>query len=175
MNRILAVLFSFTLLLAAGCGMASTAMKTTVCGKEMLFMLGDEGPERAKDGRATVIDATFIPTKDNKHIWFIFHVSKQPSAPAVKSIKVENVSDEVPEVLVFDETPKFDAHGNWSGHSADRLPSEPNLSWFYHEGNTPRVYRFTIVYADGKTSELYQLDVVAAFVKAIVRKQFGMK
>lgn len=169
------LLLSLGLLFLAGCGMSTVGMKCTVSGgEERVFMLGEGGPERATDGKVMIQVAMPGPKPDTKEIYYEFQAQKQKGCPDIKSIKVENVSDAEAELLLLDTEVKTNPAGIWRNASKYFDPKDERFVWVYHEGNTPRVFRFTITYADGKVSELYQLTIVPAFVKDFMRKVLGL-
>lgn len=134
-------------------------------------MFGERGPERAKDDRALIMASALAPAKDPKQLIFSFAVAKSATAPRMKSVKVENVSEPTPELLVSDSAPQLTQHGLWRGKSRDYALDDPSLYWLKFEGNSFRVYLVTVEWEDGKKSELYQLEMVPSFLKELIRKE----
>ena len=84
------------------------------------------------------------------------------------------MSEEKPELLVDDAGPKLDGKQTWKQDTAPKTATDPRLGWLYHEGNSPRIYRFTIVTDDGRRLVMHQLTTYPVFIKVSLRKILGM-
>ena len=73
-----------------------------------------------------------------------------------------------------DAGPKLDAQHVWKQNTPPRTAAAPRLGWLYHEGNSSRVYRFTIVTDDGRRLVMHHLVIFPMFFKAGIRKILGM-
>jgi hypothetical protein len=158
----------------AGCATGDVVMLATIAGGEQVRVpLGRGGPVMTNEGGVRIDAATFVFNKDKKVLYvFAFTDSRNR---ALRSIRVEDVSDTAPLVLLDEAQPKLSAIGEWRGESTPLESGDPRMDWFTTITNSVRVYRFTFTFADGQTLVLLQGAMFPAQVKAAVRQAYGQK
>lgn len=168
----------FTVLLAlvgfgaAGCATSEYRYSKVVAGGERLtFRMVKGRMDDMKvdefEGRSPII----LPDKDQKKISYAFGLHVASSTPP-RQVRVEDVSDEQPILLLEDTNPQL-GKTFWRGESPWYGVDAPEINWVTFLGESVRVYRFTIIAADGRTVVLHQAMVVPAFQKAMMRHLLG--
>jgi hypothetical protein len=158
----------------AGCATGDVAMLVTIAGGgQVRVPLGRGGPVMTNEGGVQINVATFTLNPDKKII-YMFEFTDSRSR-ALRSVRVEDVSDTAPVTLVDDAQPKLLATGNWRGATEPLDSTDPRVSWFSTISNSVRVFRFTLTFADGQTLALLQGALYPAQIKAAVRQAFGEK
>lgn len=157
---------------AAGCATSEYRYSKVVSGGERLtFRMVKGRMDDMKvdefEGRSPII----LPDKDQKKISYAFGIHVASSTPP-KHVRVEDVSDEQPILLLDDANPQL-VKAYWRGQSAWYGVDAPEINWVTFLGESVRVYRFTITAADGRTVVLHQAMVVPAFQKAMMRALLG--
>jgi hypothetical protein len=89
-------------------------------------------------------------------------------------VRIEDISDEKPALLLDDTQPKFD-EGIWTGKSENIASEDPRMAWIFQIPHSYRVYRFIVTKADGREVTLDQVVPYAPFIKEAVRKKWGEK
>jgi hypothetical protein len=157
-----------------GCATGDVAMLATIAGGEKVRVpLGRGGPVLTNEAGVQIDTATFMPNPDKK-IVYIFAFTDSRSR-ALRSVRVEDVSDEAAVTIVDSAQPKLSPGGQWQAESEPLDLSDPRLSWFATITNSLRVFRFTLTFSDGQTLVLHQGAMFPAGMKAAVRQAFGQK
>ena len=78
--------------------------------------------------------------------WAFSFRDNQPGQ--LRSVRVENISDPTPAVLVEDTAPEL-SNGIWTGYSGAIEPNLTEVPWLYDSGSSTRLFRFTIIDLDG--------------------------
>jgi hypothetical protein len=164
----------FAILVLAGCASGDFAMVCPISGGETVtFVLTPRGPKAAENDDFLVVGASIMPNVEKKQFVYSFGLwAKKDKAP--KHVTVEDVSEEQIELLVDDAAPKLESKNVWKQDTPPKTAADPRLGWLYHEGNSPRIYRFTIVTDDGRQLVMYQLSIYPVFIKEPLRKLLGM-
>jgi hypothetical protein len=168
----------FTVLLAlvgfgaAGCATSEYRYSKVVAGGERLtFRMVKGRMDDMKvdefEGRSPVV----LPDKGQKKISYAFGIHVDSPTPP-KHVRVEDVSDEQPILLLEDASPQLNKQ-YWRAQSAWYGVDAPEINWVTFLGESVRVYRFTITAADGRTVVLHQGMVVPAFQKVMMRHLLG--
>ena len=158
----------------AGCATGDVVMLATIAGGQQIRVpLGRGGPVLANEGGVQINAATFVFNKDKK-ILYVFAFTDSRNR-ALRSVRVEDVSDTAPLVLADDAQPKLSATGEWHGESTPLDSGDPRLDWFATITNSVRVFRFTLSFSDGQTLVLLQGAMYPAPLKAAVRQAYGQK
>ena len=162
------------LLILAGCATSDVGMVCPISGGETVtFVLNSKGPVPAENDDFLVVGAAIVPNVEKKQFIYSFGLwAKKEKAP--KHVTVEDVSEEKPELLVDDAGPKLDDKQTWKQATEPKTATDPRLGWLYHEGNSPRIYRFTIVTDDGRRLVMHHLVFYPVFLKEPLRKILGM-
>lgn len=156
----------------AGCATGDVAVLATIAGGEQVRVpLGRGGPVMTNEAGVQINTATFTLNPDKK-ILYVFEFTDSRSR-ALRSVRVEDVSDTAPATLVDNVQPKLSTTGQWRGESEPLDSSDPRVGWFATISNSVRVFRFTLTFSDGQTLVLLQGALYPAPIKAAVRHAFG--
>lgn len=163
-------------LLTGGCATGGyTYVKKISTGERIEFPLVRGMPEPAKSGAITIAAATLIPDQkeDKKQAVYLFAMLDESPQPP-KSVRIEDVSDDIARVLLEDPNPTLNKH-RWVGHSREFTGNDAELNWVTYLDDSLRVFRFTITSASGEKIVLHQGWMVPAMMKAAMRKTLDIK
>ena len=93
---------------------------------------------------------------------------KDANLPA--SIKVEDITDAQPVVLVEDPNP---TSTDWEGMSAVLPLNDPNLAWVQSTEDAIRIYCFTVVSSSGEQIRFHQAVNYSYHFTALLRRYFA--
>ncbi len=156
----------------AGCATGEMSMvATTYDGQKIHVPVGRNGVVLTNEDGVEIEAATFALKTEKKFTYVFAFTDKQKRA--LRSVRVEDVADEKPVVLVDDAAPKLSATGQWQHDSEAIDPNDPRLAWLATLQNSLRVYRFTLTFADGKTLVLHQGAFFPQPMKSALRQLFG--
>jgi len=159
-----------------GCAAGEYAYVTRISTGERLQIPLERGsPTMAKKGTLAIRNAALVPNvvSKEKELQYLFSLNDTGTVP-LKSIRVEDVSDEKTNLMLEDLDPKLD-HGSWVKVSRMYKGGERELSWVEHLDNSMRVFRFTVVKQDGTTTVLDQGWMVPGWAKVPMRAALGLK
>jgi hypothetical protein len=160
-------------ILLAGC--TNTLLVPITGDKTAEVVFGGSGPELASRGGVKITRAGMELNPKSKAINYIFDfIVSDGRAP--RSILVEDVSEQepAPNVLAEDSHPHLTADRHWHFVSPSKMADDPDLAWISNIEATMRVYRFTVVTADGDQVVLYQPTQFSAYLKTAIRKTLGL-
>jgi hypothetical protein len=163
-------------LMWGGCATGDYAYVSTIStGERIQIPLERGSPTMAKKGTLTVRNAALIPNivSKEKELQYLFALIDSGTVP-LKSVRVEDVTEAPALLMAEDLDPKVVNH-QWSKTSRMFKADEPALAWIAHLDNSMRIYRFTVVKADGTTTTLDQGWMVPGWVKVPMRAALGMK
>lgn len=163
------------LAVAAGCASKVFSYATTVSGGEQLrftFEAGRAAPVKAEGFQ--ILDAGIRPDMETKKVVCGFLFFDENPNRALQSVRVEDVTEEQPVLLIDDLAPKVEKQ-RWSGLTKQFGAESPEIKWVFYIADSVRVYRFTITTADGRKVVLHQAAMVPAWVKGVIRAMFGEK
>jgi hypothetical protein len=158
--------------LLAGCAQSGgIAMRATIAGgQEITIPLGSHGIEPAREDGLEVDFASCTLNNDKKLIYG-FHLSDSRGR-ALRRIRVEDVSDDTPILLVDDAQPAL-KDKKWLGGSKPFEPGDPAVAWVSTITNSLRVFRFTVTLPDGRDVVLLQGSMFLNPMKAVIRQAWG--
>lgn len=166
----LPLLLTCALLLAA-CTAPKPALRNYwVSGGKMIQLpVSPRGalPSQTNDVRIEVTGFMVDPEKAELTYGFGF-TEKHKNTPRKVIVEDVTLPDAVP--MVTDEAPSLDPSGYWKGATSPKKPGDPSLKWLLAEGNTEKVFKFSITLADGRTEEIYQASIWSGQMKPLVRK-----
>ncbi len=165
--------FALALALLAGCASTELSYSTRIAGGERLsfqFIDGRVMPAHA-DG-LEVLPPQIGPDIPGKRVRYVFGIDVKKDASAMKSVRIDDVSDQSPVLLVEDSAPA-PRNGRWVGFSAFYDANAPETHWISYLDDSFRVYRLTVTRADGRTTVLYEGHMFPAFAKAMMRHMLG--
>ncbi len=155
-----------------GCATGDVAMLATIAGGQKIRVpLTRGGAELVNEGGVQINTATFSLNADKK-IVFLFEFTDSRKR-ALRSVRVDDVSDHAPALLVESAQPTLSATGQWRGESEPLALSDRRLGWLATLPNSLRVFRFTLTFSDGQTSIIHQGSLFPAPMKSAVRQTLG--
>ena len=160
--------------LLAGCATGEYSLVATVSGgAKVRVPIGRGGPVSVEEDGVRIVGLGLRPDADKKKVLYSFIFSDARSR-ALKNVKVEDISDETPFLLVDDTAPQL-VKGRWLGDSPAFAADDSYLKWVFQVDNSMRVIRFTITFADGHTLVINQGSAYPDFMKSVIRHMFGEK
>lgn len=148
-------------------------MLCPIAGGEMLkVIIGPKGPVPAENDDARVEQANFVLDRDQKQLVYQFRLWEK-KGKTLQSVKVEDVSDTQAVVLLEDAAPQLDEKRIWSGRSQPKKRGDDTIAWLHHEGNSTRVYRFTVTTGDGRQVVLHQAAIYPVLIKPEAKRALG--
>ncbi len=155
-----------------GCASGDVSMLAPIAGGQKIRVaLTRNGAELVNEGGVQINSATFSLNADKKIVYaFEFTDSRKR---ALRTVRVEDVSDAAPTPLVESAQPTLSATGQWRGESEPLGLSDRRLSWMATIPNSVRVYRFTLSFAEGQTLVIHQGTLFPAQMKSAVRQTLG--
>lgn len=155
-----------------GCATGDVAMLATISGGQKIRVaVNRNGAELINEGGVQINSATFTPNADKK-IVFVFEFTDSRKR-ALRSVRVDDVSDDAPALLVESAQPALSATGQWRGESEPLGLSDRRLGWLATIPNSLRVFRFTLTFSDGQTLVIHQGSFFPAPIKSAVRQSLG--
>jgi hypothetical protein len=168
----LRIIFGALVATLGGCVSKEYSYSTTVSGGERIrFTFANGRPAPAKAEGIQIIDAGLLPNPAEKKVFYGFHLIADSD---LKSVRVEDVSEEQPVLLYEDLSPKLEQR-RWKGTTKAFSADDPEIKWVFYIAETVRVFRFTVTMADGRTVVLHQAAMVPAWMKGVIRSMFGEK
>ena len=114
------------------------------------------GFPQAENDRVIVANAGLqaVTLDSNYYLRWSFAI-RPKQADALSSIRIEDVTDPSPLLLVNDVAPQLDG-GQWN-ETAGLMPlSAASVHWLFEPNDTVRIFRITITGLDGRTDQLEQ-------------------
>ena len=168
------ILFVAFLVGFAGCASQAPLVKLRIAGGEKLTLdmsrggiIGDEN-ENAK-----VSLAGFRADGKSKKGFYVFAVEfKQKAMP--RSVTVEDVTGEEPQLMVEDQSPKL-SERLWQWTGTPLSPDDKALEWIREIDDSFRVYRVTVVLVDGRPIVLHYAAYFSSSLKLRMRRDLGLE
>ncbi len=123
-----------------------------------------------KDAHLLASALTFPPPQLSTNVVQYAFALKWKDAHLPASIKVEDVTDAQPVVLVEDPNP---TSTDWEGMSAVLPLNDPNLAWVQSTEDAIRIYCFTVVSSSGEQIRFYQAVNYSYHFTALLRRYFA--
>jgi hypothetical protein len=158
-----------------GCATASRMQTFTIAGGETIELPIARGGALPTENSDVKIEVTgFALDGQAKAITYAFgFTEKKRETPRL--VKVEDVTGSTAELLVEDNSPRLNADGFWKGSAIPRKKGDAGLSWLKEAGDTTKVFRFTIVTADGRQLVMHQASVWSGTSKPLLRQVLDAK
>lgn len=167
-------LFLVPLGILTGCQTGDFVYVATIAGGEKLHIpLGKSGVAMVKENGVQILHAGGDVDLTKKQLFYKFALSEE-NGRELRSVLVEDVSDETAVTLVEDLQPKL-AGRRWDGTSRFFDREDPAIKWVFYVADSFRVFRFTITFADGRKVVLHQGSRVPGWAKAAIRSTYGEK
>ncbi len=112
--------------------------------------------QTAENNRIIITDAGLQAVNLDGNYYVRWSFAMRPKQAAVLSaVRIEDVSDPTPLLLVNDVAPQVDA-GKWTENAGLMELSSSSVRWLFEPKETVRIFRFTISDSDGQRDVLYQ-------------------
>jgi hypothetical protein len=168
------IALGFVAALLAGCATGDVSLVVPVSGGGKFPVPIARGLARPTEIDGFTLKAPLFTLSDEKtRLVYLFEFS-DPKGRALQSVRVEDISDAKP-LLLLEEAMPTSNQGLWRGVSRPVSPGEEGLKWIYSIDNTVRVFRFTIVTADGRSVVANQGALFPNVFKIPARQAFGEK
>jgi hypothetical protein len=119
----------------------------------------------------TTVDLSAILLDNQKYARWTFGIKlRQPVQ--LRSIRVEDVSEGSPVLLVNDQAPQA-AGGAWTGYTGAIEPSASAIPWLFDSTPARRTFRFTVTDLNGQDSVLEQTVTYPLKTKKELVKWYG--
>jgi len=160
-------------LLLSGCATHSSIRNYTISGGKVIQLPIAPGGALPSENADVKIEVTgFMLDGENSELIYSFgFTEKKRQTP--KKIIVEDVTGPYPVPMVVDESPNLDSKGYWMGSSSPMKAGNRSLDWVFVDGNTEKVFQFTITTADSRVLIIYQASIWPGQAKPIIRKTLG--
>jgi hypothetical protein len=139
------------------CTSSSSRLSTTIAGgQNVVLERQGTGLKPAENNRVIVSDASLqaVNLDGNHYVRWSFAVGPK-QALILSTIRIEEVSDSAPLLLVNDVAPQLDA-GKWTETAGLMDLSSTSVRWLFDPKETVRIFRFRISEPDGQSYVLYQ-------------------
>jgi hypothetical protein len=144
-----------------GTGIGIALLLTACTGTRNVQIATGAGQTQSLD--ATVGDARFqiyppelgaVLLDNDKYVrWSFSFRDSQPGQ--LRSVRVENISEPTPVVLVEDTAPEL-SNGIWTGYSGAIEPNLTEVPWLFDSSSSTRLFRFTIIDLNGTERSFVQ-------------------
>jgi hypothetical protein len=119
----------------------------------------------------TSVELSAILMDNQKYAHWTFGL-KLKQAVQLRSIRIEDVTEGTPVLLVNDQAPQVEA-GAWSGYTGAMEPSASALPWLFDNNPAKRTFRFTVTDLNGQDSVLEQTVTYPVKSKKELIKWYG--
>lgn len=164
--------FSLLVFVLAGCVSPPPQVRLQIAGGEriMVDLRNGEVIGASYDGFKTRLGG--LITNAEKQAIYTFIIEFKPG-DTPRSIKVEDLTDQKPQLFVDDQQPTL-KNSLWLWSSPSMKADHSDLSWLHEIDDCFRVYRITVVMADGRRFIHVRAYVYPAWIKARFRKELGI-
>jgi hypothetical protein len=168
--------FLLPALWVAGCASSSSQLSAPIAGGQAVALEREgAGFKHAENARVHVTEADLqvVNLNGNEYVRWRFAISPKQAA-ALSSLRIEDVSDPAPFLLVNDVAPQLDA-GQWTETAGLMELSSSTVRWLFQPNETVRVFRLTMNEPDGRSYALYQAVSYAPAAKESIRAMVGAR
>lgn len=170
--RFVCTLLSPLLVLLAGCIHGDVAKVVPVSGgKTILVQLTREGLKAGEADGYRVSGATLTPGKESRTAVYNFGL-KALHEPALRRIRIVDISDEKAAPLIDDQNPTFH-NSEWVAQTDPISADDPRMQWVFQIPTSMRVYEFTLTESNGREVTFNHIVVYPPPLKAIMRSGWG--
>jgi hypothetical protein len=158
LNRLLVLsILLMPLLFFSGCTSSSPRESIPIAGGQSVRLdRQGQGFKPAENDRVVITDTGLqtVNLDGNYYVRWSFSIRPKQAA-ALGAIRIEDVSDSAPLLLVNDVAPQQNG-GKWTENAGLMEVSSTSNRWLFEPNPTVRVFRFTINEVDGRSYVLYQ-------------------
>ncbi len=145
----------------------------TVAGGESIKVRIEHGDaKRVENSEIKIEVAGFVADRTRREIVFVFGF-KEKKMEWPRSVTVEDVTGDDAEMVVSDASPRLTRDGIWRGTAPPLRRGDPGLGWLAEAGDTFKVFRLTILTADGRRLVMFQAAIWGPELKATFRHMLG--
>jgi hypothetical protein len=162
------------LLLCSGCASSSPRLLIPIAGGQSVSLdRQGAGFEPAGNDRVVVTGAGLqtVNLDGNYYVRWSFSI-RPKQAVELSAIRIEDVTDAAPLLLVNDVAPQQDG-GKWTENAGLMELSSTTVRWLAEPNQTVRVFRFTINEVDRRSYVLYQGVLYSPAAKDAIRAMVG--
>ena len=158
-------------LLFASCATPQASLRTyqVAGGKTVRLPVYAAGARWSETARIKIDVTGFMIDGDKAELTYVFGFTSK-SNQALRAVTVEDVTGPTAVTLVEDPNLTFDTTGYWKGESTPRRAGDSSLDWLSAPGDTEKIFRFEIIFADGGVEEIYQASIWSGQTKPLVKK-----
>jgi hypothetical protein len=150
------ITFVLPVVCLAGCASSSSRLAVPIAGGRSISLQREGNRFKAENDRIIISDAVLQAANLDGTFYLRWSFTIRPKHATVLSmIRIEDVSDPAPLLLVNDVAPQLDA-GTWTENAGLMALSSSSVQWLYVLKETVRIFRFTISEPDGQSYVLYQ-------------------
>ena len=164
------VTFVLPLIWLTGCRSPSSHVSVPVAGApDVVLERQGTGLKQAENDRVAVAQPGLQAVSLNgvHYVRWSFAISPK-QATTLSTIKIDDVSNPEPLLLVNDVAPQLDA-GKWLEIAGLMDLSSGGVRWLFEPRETVRTFRFTISEPDGQSYVLYQVAPYSPASKEAIR------
>jgi hypothetical protein len=140
-----------------GCASSPSRVSVPIAGGQAVELARKStGFKQAENDRVAITDASLqvVNLNGNDYVRWRFAISPK-KATMFSSVRIEDVSDPAPLLLVNDVAPQLNS-GQWTASAGLMDLSSAGVRWLFESKESVRVFRFTISEPDGQNYALYQ-------------------
>jgi len=158
------------LLWLTGCGSSSSQLSVPISGGQTVRVQRQAaGFKQAENERVIITDASLQAVNLDGTFYvrwnFVLHLKQ---AIALSTVRIEDVSESTPLLLVNDVAPQLEA-GRCTENAGLMALSSASARWLFQANESVRTFRFTIAEPDGQSYVLYQAVQYSPAAKEAIR------
>ncbi|MBV8175015.1 MAG: hypothetical protein JO207_08070 [Verrucomicrobia bacterium] len=163
-------ILTLPVLLCSGCASSPPQVSIPIAGGQTVSLARQgSGFKQAENDRLAISGAGLQTVNLNGNNYFRWAFSIRPKQAAELSmIRIEDVTDPAPLLLVNDVAPQQDG-GKWTENAGLMELSSTNAGWLSEPNRTVRVFRFTFNEPEGRSYVLYQGVLYSPAAKEAIR------
>ena len=161
---------SLPVLLCSGCASSPRQVSIPITGGQTVNLQRQgTGFKPAENDRVKITGASLQAVNLNGNTYVRWAFSIRPKqARELSTIRVEDVTDPAPLLLINDVAPQPDG-GQWTENGGLMELSSTNAQWLSEANETVRIFRFTFNEPDGRSYVLYQGVLYSPAAKKALR------
>lgn len=165
---------ALALLACAGCQTGTVKAVIPIAGGGQITVpIGPQGlPVGEAEGYRTE-RAVLLPGAQERQAYYEFGLVAE-KAPAPSRIRIEDISDAAPVLLVDQANPVF-TDRVWREKSETINADDPRMNWVFQITMSYRVYRFTLNLQDGREVSFNHVTAYPPPTKGAIRAKWGEK
>ncbi len=158
------------LLWLTGCASSPSRLSVPISGGQSVRVERQgSGFKQAENERVVITEAGLqaVNLDGTRYVRWTFAL-RPKQANTLSTVRIEDVSDSTPLVLVNDVAPQLEA-GKYTANAGLMGLSSPSVRWLFEPNESVRTFRFTIGELDGRSDVLYQAVQYSPAAKEAIR------